>query len=282
MLDWLQFLAGLALLGLAFFDFVQTAIGTAGIGPISKRVARLIWYAARPVVPALKRATGWQAERAVGPAVLCGIAGAWIIMCWTAYSLLLSVTGAARLPDGGEPSISQIIAFAGASLSTLGSSRAMPGGGWWDVLSSVAAINGMVMLTLSVSFMMNVWQTTAGARAFALRTAALRERSDRMESGELAAALAALGKDFGALVVAIRGVPVVAYFATEHEPMSLPAAVVALCEMIERVGDAEDSPGLAELRMGLRELANLEDGREERDRDTVVLRRWAEERQIRA
>lgn len=282
MFDALQFLAGLVLLGLAFFDFVQTAIGTAGIGPISKRVARLIWNAARPVVPALKRATGWEAERAVGPSVLIGIAGSWIVLSWAAYTLLLSVNGAARLPGGGEPGLTDTIAFSGASLSTLGSSQAGPGDGWSDVLSSVAAINGMVMLTLSVSFMMNVWQTTSGARTFALRVAALHARADRLSEDELAASLAALGKDFAALVVAIRGVPVVAYFATEHQPMSLPSAVLTLCELVERVGDAGTSPGMAELRIGMHELANLEDGREGRDVDTVVLRRWAEARQIRA
>lgn len=283
MVDAIQFAGGLALLALIFFDFVQTSIGTAGTGPVSKRIARLIWYAARAIVPRIRRVTdasGLKVERAVGPAVLCGIAAVWVAISWTAYTLFFLVEGAASLRDGAEPTVSQTMALAGASLSTLGASIAKPGGGWWDVLSAVAAINGWVMLTLSVSFMMTVWQTTGQARSMALRVAAVHERSGAMSEDEVAEALSDLGPGFTDLVVAIRGVPVIAYFATEHERMNFPVSIMHLCDLVERIGPMHPSRGYAQLRLAMRELASLlGDIRSEAD-EFDTLRRWAEAHRI--
>ena len=67
-------------------------------------------------------------------------------------------------PDTGEPAgLVEKVAFVGASLSTLGASVVEPTNGWWDVLSMIAAVNRTIVLTLAVSFVLNILQITTAS-----------------------------------------------------------------------------------------------------------------------
>ena len=134
------------------------------------------------------------------------------------------------MPDGGaRAAAAETVAFAGASLSTVGARLAEPAAGTWDILSAVAAMNGMIMLTLSVSFIMNVWQTTRHARSVALRIAALEGLAPRLSDDTLADELGSISAEFAGLVVAIRATPVVGSRHRARREMSLPLAVPTIC-----------------------------------------------------
>lgn len=281
MAGWIMFAAGVLVLAVTLFDFLKTTIGMAGIGPISGRIAGGLWWSARKVLPGLHRRFGMSFEDVVGPGILCGIAGGWIVLSWAGYALMFAPDAAVTMPHGDDVSVAETVAFAGASISTVGARLSQAGDGRWDILSAVAAVNGMVMLTLSVSFIMTVWQTTRQARSLAMRVAALEGVADRLSDEALADELESLGTDFGGLVVAIRATPVVGFFATERNEMSLSLAVLSLCRLVRRVGDRPKSPKMQVLRMALDALATVgtEPGEEVGDGLDGACR-WAESRRL--
>lgn len=281
------FLVGSVIVGFTVFDFLKTAIGLAGLGPMTRWLTALLWRLARRSLPWLQHRVGRSFEDAVGPGMLCVVALAWIALNCLGYTLMYSAAGALEASQSAEPvGPVQRVAFAGSALSTLGGSLARPGNAWWDVLSMIAAVNGMIVLTLSVSFVMTVTQTTAAARALGLRTSALELRSAGMDDQTLAGALAALGSALAHVVVEMRSVPIVGYFTTDDQSLSFPRAVLRLCDMLERVDRPEareaELPGLAELRLALRTLPEVEDrtAPPEQRPGLAETRRWAHDRII--
>lgn len=155
---------GILVLAVIFADFVQTTLGAQQAGRVSRVVTGLLWRGAR----GLRFAAGPAVHRYVGPAILALMALTWIVVHWAGWTLVhLAVDGAVRT-DTGEAGLVETLAYVGASLSTLGASLARPGGPWWDVASAMAAINGMVVLTLSVTFVLNVTQAVVKGREFAV------------------------------------------------------------------------------------------------------------------
>ena len=113
----------------------------------------------------------------LGPVILLAVAGTWVLLHLCGYVLILRGGLSLVQADTGEPATwVQTVTFAGSTLSTLGASTVQVTGGWWDILSMVAAMNGMILLTLAVSFLLNIPQTTNSARTFASRFHAVKAR----------------------------------------------------------------------------------------------------------
>jgi len=156
---------GIVVLVLIFCDFVQTTLGAQQAGRVSRLTTRALWQLAKR----LRFVLGPAVHRYVGPSILALMALTWIVVHWTGWTLVhLAVPGAVRAGEGADAGLVQTIAYVGASLSTLGATLAHPGGPWWDVASGVAAVNGMIVLTLSVTFVINVTQTVVKGREFAV------------------------------------------------------------------------------------------------------------------
>lgn len=285
MLGLLLFLAGALLSVATILDFFITTVGMAGLGPMTRRIANAAWRVAARLVPALRRRRGIALDDAVGPAILALIAATWIVLNGLGYTLMFGARGAlvdasTKLPVDAVDRV----AFAGSALSTLGASLSQPGSGWWDILSMIAAINGMVVLTLSVSFVMTVLNTTSTARSLALRINALAARAGDLDNDALAAALARLGAPLAGVVLELRAAPIVGYFATRRQSMNVPRAILSLCALVERLDPlpqgSEDRDGLAELRLALRELGQLDGGQHaDEERPGLDLTRdWARRR----
>lgn len=282
----LLFLLGFAVTAAVVFDFLKTTIGMAGLGPLTLRLSDRLWRVAQRVVPRIEGPERPRYTDAVGPVIVSLVALMWITLNCLGYTLMFAASDA-LVDKAGEPAgVIERVAFAGVSLSTLGASIVDPGNGWWNALAMVAAVNGMIVLTLSVSFVMNVLQTTAAARALALRVGALDARSEAMDRPALEAGLAALGPALAHVVMELRGAPIVGYFCTRERAINFALAVLTLCDLVEarvspeRPGD--EPAGLSELRDGLRELSEL-DGTRPTGLDAHGLdatRAWARRRLI--
>ena len=76
----------------------------------------------------------------------------------------------------------QAVGYVGSLLSTVGLGVVTPDGGQGFYIASVlAAMSGMVMLTLTVSYIFNVTAVVNASRALAHRLDLLRERMDRQD-----------------------------------------------------------------------------------------------------
>lgn len=287
MVSVLFFAAGAVIVATTVYDFLKTAIGMAGLGPITRRVSAGLWICARRYIPLLRASTGWRLEDAVGPGILTIVALVWISLSTLGYTLMFAVEGAliASSPEA-ELETQQRIAFAGSSLSTLGGSLVNPGGPFWDALSMIAALNGMIVLTLSVSFVQGVIKVTSDGRSMALQVTALLLKKKEMSREAVLEELSGLADPITLLVMELRSTPMVGYFSTRRSQINFPSALISLVDLIEEADrpprPAQQVAKLAQLRLALRELGELDSHRRpyEQLAGLSLARRWAEKRII--
>ncbi len=238
MTDPVLFAAGTILVAAVFYDFLRTTISMSGLGFVSRGVAkglrRLGFRAAR-----------WTERRfdlsicgLIGPCILSAIALTWIVLHAVGYTLMFRAGVSLVESRSGDPAnLVQTTAFVGSALSTLGASTVQVTTGWWDMLSMVAAVNGMIVLTLSVSFLLNILQTTASARTFAMRYRALMEQSVDVDRGEALDRVAGLGPDLCQVAVRFTASPLLGVFVPDDSRMDFPAAILDLCDFLEGKGE---------------------------------------------
>lgn len=228
------FLGGLgaALLLVSVYDFVRSTIAD-GQGPVSYAAAR----ATHRVFRALSRiAPPGRLAHAVGPCALIAAAGSWVLIDWVALTLLFGVERAVIHAEATQtPTFSEILGHAGATFSTLGSSRVTAGNGWWNTLAAAGAVLGMLTLTLVVSYLLNIISTVTQGRVLAMRLNLMLERRSPPGASELDEIASGLTQ----VAVALQVSPLAALYDVRDEMQSLPRAVLALCDAI----DARDEAG---------------------------------------
>lgn len=125
----------------------------------------------------------------------------------------------------------------------------------------IVAVNGMIVLTLSVSFILTVLQTTMAARGLAVRINAL---TCNVAIDDRVAALrriGPLGADFCMVAVKLSASPLPGMFVPSDPMMNFPGAVARVCDLRGyRKSDAGFSGSLEddtqELEAGLRLLGH--------------------------
>ena len=279
----LLFVTGTGVILCVLYDFFRSTISLSGLGPLSSLTASVLWRTARRVEPWCERRLGLRYRRLIGPAILSAVAGSWIILHLAGYVLLYAAGPSLTKSDTGAPAdLIETIAFAGSALSTLGASIVEPTNGWWDALSMIAAINGMVVLTLSVSFILNILQTTTAARALAARYNALNSSQDGSDSRQELARIAPLGSDLCEVALKLKGSPLPGFFVPDDPGLSFAAAVERMCDLLdeeERAPSPDADFDIAEIRLGIALLgrhvgAGAEEGEVEAARSWARARRW--------
>ncbi len=278
MTDYICLSTGVILLVLAMADFLRTTISLGGLGPVSSRVTEPLWRIGRSATLFCERRFGLSIRGAVGPAVLSALGATWILLHLAAYTLIyLGGVSLVSSETGAPATLVQVVAFSGSALSTLGASTVQSTNGWWDILSMIAAVNGMVVLTLSVSFVLNIIHSTTTARQWAVRYNALQELSDR----DRLEGLVSLGPDLCGIVVDLTASPLTGVFVPDDPEMSFPKAVRDLIEELEDQAfatcpPASSEPGLAQLRLGIRLLGRHALGAAAKS-DVEAARSWAQD-----
>lgn len=213
--------AGVLLLGLVAFDFVYTTISANQTGPLARRSAAALWW----FFSMTARHIGHRFMlRFAGPFVMIGVAVMWIALTSIGWLLIFrSDPGALVMKTSGAPAgWPDAYAFVGSSLSTVGSSNARAASALWDNMAMIAAVNGMVMLTLSATFVLNVTQTVATGRGFA----ALIGARDPANSANDDLLLPALSD----ICVRLNASPLALYYSSMREEHSLPLSLKWLAE----------------------------------------------------
>lgn len=216
---------GFALLFIVLSDFLLATIAATNRAALSNLVARAVFVAVRPVIRWLPN--GWS-HNAMGPLVVVAVATFWIGSVSLSWLLIFSaspravVTGEAGIPADGA----QTYAYVGSLLSTLGSSAGRSGGTAWDLLSMAAAVNGMVILTISVSFIISVKQTVAAGRSLCAMVRILdpADPDTRVEYVERLLDLAA----------GLRSSSISLYYSARREERRLPQNLVTMMRKARR------------------------------------------------
>ena len=164
----LLIVVGLSLIGSTLFDALWTTIAPRGAGPLSKRIARGWWTASLWVHR--RRAGGAHGLLAfAGPALLVVAFLVWVGLLWTGWTLLFSAEpGAVVASSSNEPAdLAGRVYYVGFVLFTLGTGDYVPVGGTWEVLSALASLSGLFVVTLAITYVLSVVSAVAAKRQLA-------------------------------------------------------------------------------------------------------------------
>lgn len=229
---------GAVILVIVLLDFLYTAIGAAPVAPLSERVARAAFFVFSKIMP-----EGNARHRLSGPVVMTAIAVTWIVLVSLGWTLVFQMSReAVVMTDSERPAgIVRDFAYVGHLLSTLGGGPFQTENPFWLVLSVLAGVNGMVILTLSVSFVLSTTTTVAQARGLLTKASMFAADSEEMNTIILPE-LADLVSNLNAMQFAL-------YYSAEHPARRVPAAMV---EMAQRVAPYPEQ--MRRLRIALEPL----------------------------
>lgn len=211
-------IAGIVVLSITALDFGYTTISANRSGPLTRRTAAGLWATFQTLAPESGRT---PVVRLAGPCIMSGVAMLWIVLSAAGWLLIFrSDPDALVLKSSNEPvGWFDTLAFVGSALSTVGASNARPASSLWDNIAMVTAVNGMVVLTLSVTFVLNITQTVAEGRGF---TALIRVCDPAAsDAGQVLPALTTL-------VSRLNASPLALYYSAQRQERSLAESLLWL------------------------------------------------------
>ncbi|UWQ60975.1 hypothetical protein K3722_21280 (plasmid) [Leisingera caerulea] len=255
---------GLAILGICTLlvvitDFLLTTVAITDRKLPSRWISRGSWQALRRLLP---HTSGGRTV--IGPLVMSSIGAFWIVSTALSWLLIFQASQYAVVySDTGQPAGWLMdLGYVGEALSTLGGGNSQPGSAGWELTTVLVGVNGMIVLTLSVSFVLNTTQTVAAGRAFLAHSAASRDLA-----GEPASDL----KPLADLVASLNSVPHALYYSSPDPALRLPEGLEQFAvNWLEHRGD------LRGLRTILNGLPNFEVPDEADDQEFLTrLRDWS-------
>ncbi|MDG9702850.1 potassium channel family protein [Streptomyces sp. DH37] len=177
-------LAGCALVILALADAVVTSLSmVTGTGPVSGRVAKGVWRALLAVqarAPRGARLLEWS-----GTCTLLATFLTWTALLWAGWWLVFAshdaavVTSRASVPADGWARVY----FTGYTVFTLGTGDYVPGTTWAQVATTFAALSGLFLVTLSITYLVQVVQAVVHKRVLAEQIHALGKDASGIVAG---------------------------------------------------------------------------------------------------
>ena len=231
---------GLALLALTALDVFTTTFSLRGGGPVTSRLARLLWTVS------LRSVRRHGALQVIGSAILPLTLVVWTAMFYAGWSLVF-VGGDASVRDattGAPASGWERVYFTGYVLSTLGNGELVPGDGAWRAATVLAALTGLAMITLALTFVTPVLSAVVKKRQTAHRIHLLGSDADEVlgrgwdgdRFGVLSSELRSLAPDLVALAQQHMAYPVLHYFHAAHPSTALAPQLLVLDDAVVLLG----------------------------------------------
>ena len=153
----LTVLGSVLVLGI-MFEVLWTA-GAEGAGPLTKRLGHYQWQF---LLGAHRRFGGNWVLVAGGVGVFVCTLMFWVATLWTGWSLIFWGTDAVvAASTGAAADGTDVVYFVGYTLFTLGTGDFVPHGGVWQVLTPVASLSGLFVVTFSISYLVSIIQAIA-------------------------------------------------------------------------------------------------------------------------
>lgn len=247
---------GVVALTMALVDIVVTTITMQGAGPLSGRIMGWTW---RGLLAIHRRNPSHRMMTAGGIGIIAFTVVFWVLLLWTGWSLVFLSSDGAIVRDGtGDPAdFWTHVYYAGYTLFTLGLGDYRPTGAVWQVLTAVCVANGLLALTLSVSYMVPVVSAAVEKRQLAVLIACLGGSPEqilrRNWHTEGFASLGQLLMQLSPLIVKQSqqhlAYPVLHYVHSGHHDTALPLRLAALDETLTVLEhgvkpEARPDPGL--------------------------------------
>ena len=199
-------LLGLICLIIVMADFLMTTVGTNDTSPIAMRIGKLAFRLVRRLPETDLK------HKVIGPLVVATAATWWILGVNLSWAMIFM-----GVPDslveqktGRTADAVGYISHVGHLLSTVGGGPTSPASTGIALLGVVVAVNGMIVLTLAVSFVMSTTQTVVEGRRLLLYLGASR-------TGD-----ADVLKDLAGLTAQLNTAPFALFFSHQDAGLRIP------------------------------------------------------------
>ena len=178
-------LLGAALVLLTAYDLLKTVLTAAGGGPVTVWISARVWRLALRAAGTAAGADEASADGArrdppdwlarVGPAIAVLTLLMWLAGMWSGWTLIFSGSEGAVLttPDKLPSSFFDRLYYAGYTLTTLGPGDFVPGDELWQFVTVLAAVNGLFLFTMAITYIVPIVSATAQQRQLATLVNAL-------------------------------------------------------------------------------------------------------------
>lgn len=170
---WSLLIGGLAVVIFVSVDILWSTISTKGGGPLTMAVTTGCWKVARVSFRFVIRRHRVLESSALVTMVVTFLV--WVAGIWLGWTMVFSADAQLviyQMTD--EPAVwTDRFYFAGMVLLTLGTGDVVAGGSGWRMLSMVASFNGLVVITLTITYLMSVISAAIEKRKLALSIDAL-------------------------------------------------------------------------------------------------------------
>ena len=172
-MDWLATAVGATLVLLVLRDMFHTLGHPEGQGSLSRLVLRTIWRLSQ------QRGGGGRLARLAGPLALLAVIVVWGVMAVIGWALLFwpSVPQGFTYSSGASSGINRpldALYISMVTMSTLGFGDITPSTGWLRIATPLEALFGFGLLTVAVSWVLQIYPALTRRRVLAIRLSSLR------------------------------------------------------------------------------------------------------------
>ncbi|MFC6997405.1 potassium channel family protein [Rufibacter roseus] len=184
-------ITGILLLIIALVEGLWTTIWVDGnSAPITGRLTSGVWKGMRAVISSKSH----KALSLAGPFILFLTVIFWIVLLWLGWSLVFYADQSSiDAKDGSPPDLSDAMWYVAYCMFTIGNGDFMPKEDGWQLLSSLVGLTGMALVTLSITYVLQVVSAVVNKRAFASQVTSIGQSAEEFVLKQWN------GKDFGAI-----------------------------------------------------------------------------------
>lgn len=240
-MSYVLFIGGVLLVAFVFFDALWTALWSeGGAGPMTDTIGSVIWKAFKGIAGA-----GGQMNHRLlslaGPAVLVATVVTWLMLMWTGMVMMFSsspdavVVATTRAPGD----FTDRIWFVLYTSTTVGNGGFAPNTDFFQVVAGFIAASGMAMVTLAITYGIQVLSAVVDKRAFASQVLSFGESTAEIVrnlqvagASSLSTQLSAMGERLGEVTEQHKSYPVLHYYHPAERSRSTACAVASLDEAL--------------------------------------------------
>lgn len=172
MLTWFLLIIGFAIIAIAMIDVIWSTISTNGGGPIAMRLSAICWKVARII---FKRFHYHRILEFNTVVILILTFLVWVLPMWFGWTVIFSASEAIVIhqSSGEAANLADRVYFSGMVFLTLGSGDFVASKSGWRILTTVAALNGLVVITLTITYLISIISAAIDKRKLAVAIKAL-------------------------------------------------------------------------------------------------------------
>jgi voltage-gated potassium channel Kch len=164
---WVPAILGPVILIVVMIDIVWSTLSTHGAGPLSRRLTLKGWLFFRWLH---RRIQSHRLLKANVVIILIANFFMWVLLLWAGWAMIFSVSESAVIHlETGEPAATvDRIYFTGMTLLTLGTGDFVAETPMWRLIMAIASLNGLVVITLVITYLLPVVSAEIDRRQLAL------------------------------------------------------------------------------------------------------------------